>query len=207
MVFQQQKWKFCWTPNWCCHCPLELVAWFCFVFNTTSKLWDTVHKVSREAPWLPLSYLPSPLSLCPHHAERFPAPWCAGFSPLQLWALIFPPLRACLSFFIAFPTHNTCIPARSLCRNYLQQKEAGSPKVISPLEEAHIQWPIHRTQPLCLNLRHPPTGLANTSQQLPYSSTSPPAKSCPCPFTFECIPASKLLNANLSPRSCVPGKP
>lgn len=51
---------FCWNPNWCCHCPLELVEWFCFVFNAISKLWDMVHKVSHEAPWLLLSYVPAP---------------------------------------------------------------------------------------------------------------------------------------------------
>lgn len=143
------------------------------------------------------------------------SPCWTSSSTLMCWVLSLPALSTHFSpaqsmplFLHYFPySQNTCIPARSLCRNYLQQKEAGSPKVISPLEEAHIQWPVHRTQPLCLNLRHPSTGLTNTSQQLPHSSTSPPAKSCPCPFTFECIPASKLLNANLSPRSCVPGKP
>lgn len=111
---------------------LEPVEWFLFAPSITSKLWDKVHRVPCES--LQLSF--SLLLLFFHYIttmQLLPALQHAMLSHLQSWALIFPLLRALLSFPTTLPNpQHPCAPAASLPRNYLQQKEAMLPKVTSP---------------------------------------------------------------------------
>lgn len=119
---------------------LEPVEWFPFVPSIMSKLWDKVHSVPYEALGF-LSHFYPAFSYYITTMQLLPALQHAMLSHLQSWALIFPMLRALLSFPTTLPTLSTHVHQLRPSPGITFSRKRPCYLRLHPLPEvAHIQW-------------------------------------------------------------------